>query len=186
MARPTPTDNHLAAIINQLHTTLTATPHNLDLSAAGRCPCLACRTERLAARGWPTSTTGDQTGIRTHTNTSPVETTATTHDPYGRLSDNLALHLARLRAEALAVLAIAAVIDSHADDNDPIPAGRGHCQACETFCIGDGSNDRLRSGLCHACATALTRWRPAHQHAARSDFIRHRRQALGMPEAMGA
>lgn len=125
--------------------------HDPKLARAGKCLCLQCRSERLAARGWPGATIGD--GRRTSERTSPTERAASARDPFAVLADRTGPHVERLRAEALAVLAIAGVIDSHADDSDPLPAGAGACKRCSHTCNSRqrGPNDRLRAGWCPAC-----------------------------------
>ncbi len=139
----------------------------------------------LAARGYPSSTLG--TGPRSTSDNTSTERAALNPDPWAGIDEHLARACLNAFRTTLNLDSFIARLLAHASDDDPIPAGRGHCQACETFCKGDGTNDRLRSGLCHACVMAWHRWRVGQPAPAlRSDFIRHRRQALGLATALGA
>ncbi len=141
----------------------------------------------LAARGYPSSTLG--TGPRSTSDTTSTERAALDPDPWAGIDDTLAHLVRRAWKATLDLDSLVVRLLAHASDDDPIPAGRGHCQACETFCIGDGQNDRLRDGFCHPCRSAWDRWRRGHPLGLRPDFIRHRRRVLGMGvnnQAVGA
>lgn len=138
----------------------------------------------LAARGYPSSTLG--TGARSSSDSTSTERAALDPGPWAGIDDELAHAIRAAWKATLELDSYVARLLAHASDDDPIPAGRGHCQACEAFCKGDGENDRLRSGFCHACSMAWARWRGRRPYGARSDFTRQRRLSLGMPEAVGA
>ncbi len=136
----------------------------------------AART--LAARGYPTTTLGN--GTRSTSDNTSTERAALNPDPWAGIDDTLAATVCHAWHTTLELDSLLTRLLAHAPDHDPIPAGRGHCQACETFCIGDGQNDRLRDGFCHPCRSAWDRWRRGHPLGLRPDFIRHRRRVLGM------
>lgn len=168
-----PQPSQLATYLHRLATTL-------DTSG----DTAITRARSLAERGYPAGTLGS--GSRSSDTTSSTERAALNPNPWAGVDDDLARALRRLWADATIVEGLVDRILAHASDDDPIPAGRGHCQACEAFCKGDGENDRLRSGFCHACSMAWARWRGRRPYGARSDFTRQRRLSLGMPEAVGA
>jgi hypothetical protein len=105
----------------------------------------------LAARGWGTSTLGDD-GSRSTEGTSTTERAALSdfRDPWQAVDVRLATLLAALTDTARDLDRLVAVILLHAEDLDPVPAGTGECQACGRFCRPDKTRpgNRLRSGLC--------------------------------------
>jgi hypothetical protein len=148
-------------------------PHDPARAAGGRCNCLSCRTARLAARGWPTSTIGDGSGVRSTSTSSTTERAAAIAEPFTAVHGKLDVHLARRHTEVLAVLAIAAVIDSHASDDDVVPAGTGECACgCGRTCNPRKNPDnRLKAGLHPSCHRRWLRWRSAYPGVTWSDFI---------------
>ena len=136
-------------------------------------------TALLADRGWPTSTLG--TGVAGSSDDTSTERAALDPDRLAHLHARLTHRLRRIWADAVDIQGTLAEALAHADDADPIPAGRGHCLACTRFCVGDG-NDRLRGGWCHACVEAWRRWlaRQPVGMGQRSDFVRWRREQLGV------
>lgn len=163
----------LLPTLRKLCAQLAATPHDPARATAGRCLCLTCRTERIAARGWPTSTIGDGSGVRSTTTASSVERAATTTDEFAGLDEKLTATLAELRIKVIAVLAIAAIVDSHGSDDDVVPAGTGHCGCgCGTKCDPRRRpGNRLRSGLAPACYRRWLRWRAQYPGVTLSDYI---------------
>lgn len=126
--------------------------------------------ELFAARGFPTNVGG--AGARSSDSTSSVEREAIDAHSEWHDIDDLEAQLRRaLWKAALDWQAIEAKLWSHASDDDPIPIGRGACQACGKFCKGDGGNDRLRSGFCNNCTQRWRRYRIAYPWATRSDFV---------------
>lgn len=164
--------------------------HNRRAAASGTCRCLGCRAEILAARGFPSGTLG--AGARSSDTTSSTEraiglaagetTPLVPPDPsFVGIDEKLARHMRLIWAAVTEAAGLVGVVNSHAPDDDPIPAGTGHCECCEKFCRPDGSKDpdnRLRSGLCPACHQAWLRWRRDKPEAMRPDFIRWRRQNM--------
>lgn len=148
-------------------------PHDPDRSAAGRCNCLPCRSDRLAARGWPASVTGDGSGVRSTSTSSPTERAAEWTDPFADANDRLAVYLTRMRTDLLAVLAIAAIVDSHASDNDVVPPGSGACQCgCGHICNPrKDPEDRLKSKLAPSCHRRFVRWRNEYPGVTVSDYV---------------
>ena len=140
----------------------------------------------LAARGYPTGGSGD--GSRSSDSTSSTERAALVGAPNGDGPwhegewDDADTKLARYRralwVAALDYQALHANVCAHASDDDPIPIGRGECQACGKFCKGDGGNDRLRSGLCNGCTQRWRRYRLTYPNAMRSDFITDTKREL--------
>lgn len=163
----------LLATLRKVSAHLAATPHDPARATAGRCNCLPCRTDRLAARGWPTSVVGDGSGVRGTTPTSSTERAATVRDPFGIINQRLAMHLSQIWGNALAVLAIAAVVDSHASDDDPVRPGQGACGCgCGHMCKPDRNpEDRLRSGLAPTCYRRWLRWRSAYPGHSITEYI---------------
>ena len=131
----------------------------------------------LADRGYPTNTAG---GPRSSDTTSSTERAALNPHPWTNVDRNLHATLTQLWHNLGDTEGLLTRLLAHAPDDDPIPVGRGHCAACNTFCTGDGDNDRLRSKLCHPCNSALTRWRTNNPNSLYPDFIRHRRRHLGI------
>jgi hypothetical protein len=149
-------------------------PHDPVKAAGGRCRCLPCRTSRLAARGWPNTTTGDGSGIRSTATGSSTERAALTPDEYTRLNERASRHLDQLRAELVAILSIAHIVDSHGTDDDIVPPGTGECACgCGKTCDPRrrGPEDRLKAGLHPSCHRRWLRWRSTYPGVRMSDFI---------------
>lgn len=123
----------------------------------------------LAARGYPTG--GNGNGSRTLAESSSTERAALAGAVWDGIDEQIRLDMRTLWTTALHLEANLARVLAHASDDDPIPIGRGECQACGRFCKGDGTNDRLRSGFCHPCTGRWRRYRVAYPTATRSDFI---------------
>lgn len=132
------------------------------------------RASVLAARGYPSSTSGS--GISTgRSDTSSTERAAglpgndkgLTPPPFAGLDEALAKQLRVLWATALRVAQTIADIHSHASDDDPIPAGTGYCKACDLFVRPSGKKPgfRLRAGLCPRDYHDCRRWRLACREA---------------------
>jgi hypothetical protein len=180
MTRPAhPKPSTIADQLDQVARHTTGLAHQIRAVA----PQAIAQAAILAARGYPTSTLGN--GARTTSQNTSTERAALDPDTWAGVDDQLAALLRRAWLTSTQLDQVAAELSglmvrilAHAGDDDPIPAGRGHCLACETFCIGDGGNDRLRDGFCHPCTTAWSRWRVRQPMGARSDYIRWRRQRL--------
>lgn len=166
--------------------------HDPALAAGGKCNCLACRTERLAARGWPVGVAGDGSGVRSTTTGSSVERALTVIDPLDGLGERVGPMLLDLRIQLFSVLALAAVVDSHAGDDDVVPGGTGHCACgCGTKCDPrKNPSNRLRSNLAPACYQRWRRWREAYPGVTISDFLdacyRERGESRAKPVAPAA
>lgn len=163
--------------------------HNRRAAAVGNCHCLGCRAEILAARGFPTGTLGS--GARSSDTTSSTERAVglggggevlSPPDPvFVGIDQKLAKHMRLIWAAVTEASGLVGVVNSHAPDDDPIPAGTGHCECCERFCRPDGAKDpdnRLRGGFCPACWRSWLRWRTRSPDALRTDFMRWRRQNM--------
>lgn len=163
--------------------------HNRRESSVGNCRCVGCRAEILAARGFPSGTLGS--GTRSTTVSSSTEravglmanedTALLPPDPqFVGLDDNLAKHLRLIWHAVTTASGLVGTVNSHAPDDDPVPAGTGHCMCCETFCRPDDRrpDNRLRSGLCPACHQSWLYWRARNPQGQRPDFVRWRRQNL--------
>lgn len=164
----------LLTILRKVSALLAATPHDPARAAGGRCNCIRCRTERLAARGWPASVVGDGSGVRSTTSSSSVERAATTVSQFAGLDEQLTATMAELRAKVVAVLAIAAIVDSHGSDDDVVPPGTGECGCgCGKSCDPRrrGPEDRLKSGLHPTCHRRWLRWRATYPGVTISDFL---------------
>lgn len=162
------------------------------------------RAAVLAARGYPTSTGG--TGVNgSRSTTSSVERAAglpgnnhgLTPPPYAGIDERLAKLLRVIWDAAIRTDNTIAEINHHASDDDKIPAGTGHCDACDQFCRPTARNPdfRLRSRLCpthyHAwrrwrqtnpgCTTdqfAYTVWRQGHPEGTTDQYLEWRRQKI--------
>jgi len=105
----------------------------------------------LASRGWPASTGGG--GSRSSDTTSSTERAALGPHPWAGIDERYLGQLAELWKLGVAVQATMSSVLAHASDEDPVPAGTGHCRRCERFCrpTGDRPQDRIRAGYCPAC-----------------------------------
>lgn len=122
----------------------------------------------LGSRGYPTGGSG---GPRSSDTTSSTERAALSPDGWVGIDDQLAIAFRAMWHHVTLAEHTMSHVLAHSSDADPIPVGRGHCDACDTFCIGDGGNNRLRGGLCHRCTEALRRYLRRYPNATRSDFI---------------
>ena len=135
----------------------------------------AITTARLLAdRGYPTGNSAG--GGRSSDTTSSTERAALDGSAWTDVDATVALALRGVWHHATEVEHAFAKVLAHASDDDPLPVGRGHCQACTHFCKGDGENDRLRDGLCHACKSAKTRYLRRNPYATHSDFVTARKR----------
>lgn len=123
----------------------------------GLCRCPIHAAALLAARGWPTGTSGR--AARSSDPTSTTETAGLTSGPFDGLDDKLTDAMRQIWTAGLTIQEAMATIHAHAPDDDPLPAGAGECQRCGHFCNPRqrGPNDRLRSGWCFPCYQAWTR-----------------------------
>ena len=126
------------------------------------------RAAVLAARGYPSSTSGS--GVSTgRSDTSSTERAAgvpgndkgLTPPLFAGLDEKLAKQLRVVWATALQLAGTIADINSHAPDDDVLPAGTGWCKACDVFVRPTAKKPgfRLRAGLCPSDYHAMRRWR---------------------------
>jgi hypothetical protein len=96
------------------------------------------------------------------------------------IDERLAKHLRVIWASVTEASGLVSLVNSHAPDDDPVPAGTGHCRCCETFCRPDAKNpgNRLRAGLCPPCYESRRRWQRRNPDGAYMDFVRWRRRQL--------
>jgi hypothetical protein len=166
--------------------------HDPTRASSGRCNCLACRCDRLAARGWPASVVGDGSGVRSTGVSSSTEHAAGVVDPFAALNDRAGVLLPRLRTDLLALLAIAAIVDSHGSDDDVVPPGTGECACgCGRRCDPRRNPaNRLRAGLAPACYQRWRRWRAEYPGVTISDYLdacaRERGETRARPVAPAA
>lgn len=140
--------------------------HDRTEAAAGRCRCLPCAAQLLAARGWPASTMSDGTGSRTADSTSSTERAVGLgggdRGPlvpplpplpmFAGIDERLAKHLYLLWQVGLRIQTDARNVLAHADKDDTLPAGSGECGRCGRFCRPDQKQgDRIKAGYCGAC-----------------------------------
>lgn len=174
MTRPPVTETpetRLSARLLRLGRTLASTPH---LDRYADCGCLRCRARTWSHHGYPTGTLGDGTGSRTADPTSSTERAALNPPRYRDLLARWDAAVLALTSAAIDLNNLVALLNATAvDDSDPIAVGRGNCLRCEKFCIGDGGNNRLRSGLCHPCHMGFRRWRALNPDGNTADYIRH-------------
>lgn len=165
MNRSTPDPHALAEHLDRVAALL----HNTG-------PHAVAQAAILAARGWPASTTGSS--ARSSDTTSSTERAAgltgddgpLTPPAFAGLDERLAGELSALWAAGIKLQTTVAEILSHADDDDPVPAGTGHCARCNRFCRPDHKrpHNRIKAGFCPSCYTAWLRaGRPE-----RSGFVR--------------
>ena len=123
----------------------------------------------LAARGWPATTTGCD-GSRSSDPTTSTERAALNPGPYDDIDNRLARQLLLAWHVCLELHASIDMILAHANDDDPIPPGTGHCLRCERFCRPDDHkpHNRIVSAFCPACYHKW--WRLGKPE--RSTFIR--------------
>lgn len=117
-------------------------------------------TERagvLAARGWPTTVTGN--GRRSADTSSSTERAALNPDPWAGIDEQLANHIRAIWKTATDIETDIVRILTHATTDDPVPPGTGSCQRCGRFCrpTAQRPDNRIRSGWCNACRMAWTR-----------------------------
>jgi hypothetical protein len=136
-------------------------------------------TRVLAARGWPGSTGGagrGSSGAGSSGGGSRTERAALNPHRWVGLDERYAGQLELLRDAGLAVQATITSVLAHASDEDPVPAGTGHCRRCEKLCrpTAERPSDRIRSGYCPAC---YKRWL-RHGRPDRSRFERSSGQEI--------
>lgn len=163
-----------ATRLRNLARTLAAIPH-IDRHAD--CGCPRCRARTWTETGYPTTTLADGTSSRPADHTSSTERQALTLYP-------APTHLTRWDA-AMTALDLATItvhnllVELGYDPTNPQAtpkldtrhAGQGNCRRCDTYCMGDGETNRLRTGLCHRCYQRWLRWR-ATNGGNTTDFIR--------------
>jgi len=139
------------------------------------------RATVLAARGLPNNTAGS--GSRGSDSTSPTERAVGLSGDDGNATPpdaewhDVDADLARLHrnwwALGTQILAMYDRIQSHASDNDVIPAGAGPCACgCSKTCDPrKDPEDRLKSTLHPTCYRRYHRWRSTNPNTRLSDFI---------------
>jgi hypothetical protein len=106
----------------------------------------------LAARGWPTTTTGTN-GSRSSDQTSSTERAATNPGPYDDIDNRLARQLDLLDSAARLTFTTINTILTQASDDDPVPAGTGTCLRCDKLVrpTAKRPHNRIQAGYCPAC-----------------------------------
>ncbi len=143
-------------------------------------PRAITRAQVLASRGYPTSTGGmGVNGGRSDTTSTeraaglPGNDRGLTPPDYADIDDTLAKLLRVLWDAALRTENTIGSINSHASDDDPVPAGTGWCQACDLLVRPTAKKPdfRLRSGFCPADYHAWRRWRTHYPDCTIDQFI---------------
>jgi len=106
----------------------------------------------LAARGWPTSTTGTDGG-RSSDHTSSTERAVINPGPYDDIDGRLARQLRLLWATTVHIQGTLVDILAQASDEDPVPPGTGTCLRCQKFVRPDSRrpHNRIQAAFCPAC-----------------------------------
>jgi hypothetical protein len=130
------------------------------------------RAPILAARGWPTSTNGNEGG-RSSDPTSSTERAALNPDPrFDDIDGRLREHMRLCWYMAVRIHANLDVILSHAPDDDYVKPGTGVCDRCGLICTNKTRALKLEgTGLCHACDEGLRRYRRKYPNTTRSDYL---------------
>jgi hypothetical protein len=145
----------------------------------------------LAARGYPTGTLGDG-GSRSSSDSSSTERHGLANnrtddkgaetwkeDRWADVDKRLARLLRLTWAASVELHGLVADLVAHGDTSDQLVAGAGPCLACDHICRPDVAlADRLRSGLCPACAESWRRWRIKNPQGIRGDFLMWRKAQL--------
>lgn len=120
-------------------------------------PTATERAAVLAARGWPTSVTGD--GRRSSNTSTSVERAVLNPDPFAGIDEQLAQHIRTIWKTATDIESDIVRILTHATTDDPTPPGTGSCQRCGKFCrpTAQRPDNRIRSGWCPSCRRAWYR-----------------------------
>lgn len=142
----------------------------------------------LSARGWPAGTLGS--GSRSSDTTSSTEraagfdgrdgsdgrtATPLNAGPWVGADEDLTRFRDLAWQSAFGLQERIHSVLVHAQDDDPLPAGTGECEACGVFCrpTKDRPEFRIKSGLCPACYQSCHR-----SPLDRVEWIRLRRRGL--------